>query len=514
MPAARPDLVPRRQWTRSGLVQELQRLHGRGVRITSQALLAAGEAKILGAIARHLGSIERARALAQVELVVHRSATTERWSAARVLAEIRDRDRAGASLAASRVPRKLRDAAIGWCGSWRKAIEAAGLDYAATRVKPMTRPPHRVLRELRLLAAAHPELTRDALRHHPVGVAAIRRYGRLDAALAIAGVADWPRRRRAPAAPRVPEGDPRPRRDRPPSSLSRASTEGALRVWVARGRPIDAKVLRREYLELWNGILRHLGGINGARAFLCLPVERARWTRGRLAAELRSRHEDGQSLAPEVVRREAPALYRAAVRLGGSMTRAVTELVRTAEDVPIHHAARVLALIRARARDGRSLEARDVPSRLRGAARRYFRSWPRALAAAGLVVEDVVARRRWTDAELIQALRELARRRPALTRSELHRSRVGATAAKRFGSLAAALDRARLTSWPRAVRRPLPTRDEVRGLLRLRAARGDLLTISATRRDEPRVVKAALAHFGTWRAALADAGVGASDPAA
>ena len=509
---ARADPVggPRRQWTQAALVGELRRLHDRGVRITSQALLAAGEARVLGAIHRLVGSIAEARALAQLELALRRPKATERWSEARVIATIRARARAGASLAASRVPRKLREAAITWCGSWREAVERAGLDYAATRVKPLPRPARHLRRELRQLAADRPDLTRADLRRHPVGAAAIRRYGRLEAALAHAGILRWPR------AVRRPSSAPRPARSRPPGArvaLSRASTEGALRRWVERGHPLEARQLQREYPDLLNGVRRHLGGLNGARALLGLPAARRRWTRRRLAAELRARHRAGRSLAPETLRREAPALHAAARRLAGSVTRAVTALVRTAEDIPIRSGVKVRALLRARKRDGKSLEARDVSARLRSAARRFFGGWSAALAAADLVVEDAVARRTWTDADLVLALRALARERPHLTRRELHRTRVGAAAASRFGSLSRALTRAGLARWPRRVHRPLPGRDDVVGLLQRRRARGDVLTMAATRRDEPRIVKAALARFGTWRAAVAAAKVGAADPA-
>ncbi|MBE7449761.1 MAG: hypothetical protein HS111_12935 [Kofleriaceae bacterium] len=506
---------PRRQWTQAALVGELRRLHERGVRITSQALLAAGEAKVLGAIDRLIGSIAQARALAQLELVPRRPRELERWSAARVIAAILARDRASASLATSRVPRKLREAAITWCGSWREAVERAGLDYAATRLKPVPRPARRIRRELRQLAAAQPDLTRAALRrNHPSAPPQIRRYGRHRLT----------RRWRAPASSAGPARRRDARRARPAAppgaaararvSALRASTEGAE---GGAGSSAAARSMRAcsgaAVPELRRTACAGPGGLNGARVLLGRPPERQRWTRARLAAELRARHRAGLPLAPETLRREAPALHAAARRLMGSVTRAVTELVRTAEDVPIRHGAKLVALIRMRKRDGKSLEARDVPSRLRGAARRYFGGWTAALAAAGLVVEDEVARRTWSDAELVLALRALARDRPEMTRSELHRSRVGAAAASRFGSLARALSQAKLARWPRRLHRPLPGRDDVVRLLRLRRARGEALTMAATRRDELRGVKAALAHFGTWRAALAAAGLGGGDPA-
>jgi hypothetical protein len=111
----------------------------------------------------------------------------------------------------------------------------------------------------------------------------------------------------------------------------------------------------------------------------------------------------------------------------------------------------------------------------------------------------------------LNALRALAAEKPAMTVSEVHRSRIGSTASKRFGSLATALRLAGLTRWPRQLHRKLPGRDDVVRLLQRRAARGDALSMPATRREEPRLLKAALKHFGKWSAALAAAGVARID---
>ena len=502
--------LPRWQWTQAELVQELRRLDRRGVRITSKALLAAGQAKVLGAIQRLVGSIVRARELAQLsELVVRRPATTQHWSTVRVVQAIRMRHITGQSLASSRVPTTLRDAAVMWCGSWREAITMAGLDYAATRVKPMARSKRQVGRELRALARAKPQMTRSQLRHQVVGVAAIRRYGSLDQALEAARIEGWPRRRRRAAT--GPRARPRPPEQR--RTLSRVATEGALGRRKEQGLSFVISDLRRDEPDLLNGIRRHFGSINDAREFVGLPAKNLRWTPERVVAELRARHRAGKSMAPEVLLREAPALYRATRRKMGAVGRAVAAVAPEVEDVPIGSARRVMAMIRVRKRTGKSLHKEDVPSRLRGAARRFFGTWQAALAQTGLVVEDELAHRTWTDDELLAALRALAHEQPALTVSELHRSRVGSTAANRFGTLAAALRRAGLTRWPRRLRRPLPGRDDVVRLLRQRQARGDTLSMPAARRDEPRLLKAALKHFGTWRAALAAAGVGAAGTA-
>lgn len=214
-------------------------------------------------------------------------------------------------------------------------------------------------------------------------------------------------------------------------------------------------------------------------------------------------------MAPEILRREAPALYRATQRRMGAVGQAVARLIPEVEDVPVQDVQRLLAMIRLRKRKGMSLEKANVPPRLRAAARRFCGTWQAALVRAGLDVEDELTHRTWTDDELLAALREMAAAQPKMTVTELHRSRIGSTATTRFGTLAVALRRAGLTRWPRRAHRPLPGRDDVVRLLQQRRARGDILSMPATRRDEPRLVKAALKHFGTWRAALSTAERGA-----
>ncbi|MBE7449232.1 MAG: hypothetical protein HS111_10135 [Kofleriaceae bacterium] len=504
----------RKQWSEAALVAELRQLHARGVRITSRDLLSAGESKVLGAIARLLGSIERARELARLpELVVQRPSTPARWSTAKVLHELRRRHIAGLPLASSRVPPNLRDAAITWFGSWQRAIEDAGLDYAATRVKPLARTKRQVGKELRELARKEPTMSRARLRTHEVGVAAIRRYGSLDQALEAAGITAWPRRRRRDS------GAPRVARLRPPEerrTLSRAETEKALRRRDAEGRSVAESAMQRDDPDLMNAIRRHFGSINIAREAIGLAPHYQRWTVERVTTELRARHKAGKSMAPEAILREEPALYRAIWRRLGSVGAAIARVVPEAEDAPIRDERRVLAMIRLRKRKGLSLEKADVPSRLRAGAQRLFGTWQKALAAAGLDIDEELSHRTWTDEELLAAMRALAAEKPAMTVSELHRSRLGSTASKRFGTLAAALRLAGLTRWPRRLHRALPGRDDVLRLLRQRHSRGDVLSMPATRRDEPRLVKAALKHFGKWNAALAAAGVarvGAAGPA-
>jgi hypothetical protein len=83
-----------------------------------------------------------------------------------VIAQIRERHRRGLSLASSKVPRKLHDAAGYYLGGWRQAVEVAGLDYDQVR---LTRPAYdrdEIIATLRALAKAHPRMTPSDLRRH------------------------------------------------------------------------------------------------------------------------------------------------------------------------------------------------------------------------------------------------------------------------------------------------------------------------------------------------------------
>jgi Homing endonuclease associated repeat len=141
----------------------------------------------------------------------------------------------------------------------------------------------------------------------------------------------------------------------------------------------------------------------------------------------------------------------------------------------------------------------DMPSRESVAL--HFGSFGRALRAHGMDG----AGRRYTDAELIAALRRARRRlgrppRPA----DLKRSRPRAeTIARRFGSFAAALQAAGIDP-PRR-----PSRGEVLARLReeARARGGRAPRFSDWREREPPTVWDVVRHFGSWNAGLRAAGI-------
>jgi hypothetical protein len=115
----------------------------------------------------------------------------------------------------------------------------------------------------------------------------------------------------------------------------------------------------------------------------------------------------------------------------------------------------VIAEIRKRKREGAALTGRAVPDRLRTAAAHAFGSWRAAIAAAGYRYVDVSAHRKYSDDDLLDEIRALARDNPAMTYAEVRRHRLADTLRRRFGSLRAALVRAGHADWA-PMRRPSP----------------------------------------------------------
>jgi hypothetical protein len=199
-------------WSQERVLAELRRLQRQGrIRITTTGLARAGYLGLVGAIYKTIGSMPRARRLARIpELGSRSSETTERWDEDRVISEIRDRHRQQLSLASSKVPSKLREAANTHCGNWRAAIEMAGFDYKQTRLHREAWTRDEVLTQLRRAARMR---TSGAGRGHtltsligPVRKVITAMFGSVSNALVAAGfdpavvMQRVPRRRRSARA--------------------------------------------------------------------------------------------------------------------------------------------------------------------------------------------------------------------------------------------------------------------------------------------------------------------------
>jgi hypothetical protein len=190
------------------------------------AVIRAGRNDLVVAANRYAGSWARARELAGIRFERHRPRTTQAWDAASVVETILERHRRGQPLASSKVPRALISAAGRIFGSWRDAIEAAGLDYDAI-VLARRYSDEEILDWLRHLARTRPRMTLfDLDKHGEHAVACRRRWGSYEAAAAAAGITGWPVRLRH-------------------RSLSRAEVLQALRAHQAAKLPLHIRAVRK-----------------------------------------------------------------------------------------------------------------------------------------------------------------------------------------------------------------------------------------------------------------------------
>src|SRR6266446_6254232 len=88
------DVRRHRRWNKKLVVEELLKLHARGIRASANAI--AREAPgLCRAIHRHIGSMEAVRKAAGIGFPA-------RWSKAKILKELRERARKGQELARSK----------------------------------------------------------------------------------------------------------------------------------------------------------------------------------------------------------------------------------------------------------------------------------------------------------------------------------------------------------------------------------------------------------------------------
>jgi hypothetical protein len=108
----------------------------------------------------------------------------------------------------------------------------------------------------------------------------------------------------------------------------------------------------------------------------------------------------------------------------------------------------VLAEIHRRHQEGEPLAWSRIPDVLQSAGQRHFGSWRAAILAAGLDYEGIRLNREYSETQLLEALRGLARQRPEMTLSELRREPIATPLSARFGSLTNAIRRAGFDAWP------------------------------------------------------------------
>ena len=237
------------------------------------------------------------------------------WDKPRILDELRRRHKAGKDLSYNGLARQLQalvSAAAYHFGSYRRAVQAAGIDYADV----VRRPRWTRARIVALIKQAHAraeDLHWSAVtsRRDELGKAAFaalqpRLFGRWSAALEAAGFDS--------------------RRISRYRRWTRKDIINELKSRAHDRRPLNSGSIQEEDPGLHAAAVRHFGSYDGAlRAAKMDPSDvrrRRSWTRPQVISAIKTHHRQRKSLADSAVRRESPALYGAAVRLFGAFTAA------------------------------------------------------------------------------------------------------------------------------------------------------------------------------------------------
>jgi hypothetical protein len=237
------------------------------------------------------------------------------WDKPRIKAELKRLHRSGTNLSYNALAKRrqsLVSAAAYHFGSYRSAVESAGIDYAEVTRRPRWTKPA-IIQLIKQAKRRGEDLHWSAVtkRRDELGRAAFaslqpRLFGRWDRALSAAGLDadDVSRYRR----------------------WDRNTVAFELRARAQDDEALNSGAIQREDSGLHAAAVRHFGSYDDAlRAARVDPdsVRRRRaWTKQDVIAALKAAKRQGKHLADSAVRRDDPALYGAAVRLFGTFTAA------------------------------------------------------------------------------------------------------------------------------------------------------------------------------------------------
>jgi hypothetical protein len=239
------------------------------------------------------------------------------WNKAEVLATLKKLHKQGADLsynALARTMQSLLSASAYHCGSYRKAIEQAGIDYSTIARRP------------RWTKTAIIKLIKEARRNgidlHWSSI--IKRRGDL-AKAAFASLqprlfGSWDRALHAAGL----DADEINR-------YRKWTKDTVLAELKARHRetlPINSGTLQKDEPSLHAAAVRHFHAYDDALRAAKLDPEKVRqrkqWNRAEVIKSLKVLKKSGKRVSDSIIRREEPALYGAAIRLFGSFTTART----------------------------------------------------------------------------------------------------------------------------------------------------------------------------------------------
>lgn len=332
-----------------------------------------------------------------------------KWDRQRIATELLRLRRAGHDICSRNLRRshaRLHSAAIHHFGSYRAAVESAGIDYGTVCHEP----PHHwsreaIITELRRRGGQplhQAAMERDA---PALVMAAYRYFGTYRRAIEAAGM-DYEsvraRARRIWNTRRIV------------AELRRAGRDGN-GLWqgaMKRSRPSLLRAAQRYF-----GSYRRAARAAGIEAAALRPPAYRRWSPPKVLEELQRMHRDREPLNPTYLRKERPYLFRVCAHRFGSYRKAVTaagieydSVARTlAKPMPAEQVVVRLKALLGRGKDLRYGAMSHCEPRLLDAARRRFGTYRAAVEAAGIAYPPLPPLRHWTEPIVIKTLRDLNR---------------------------------------------------------------------------------------------------------
>jgi hypothetical protein len=237
------------------------------------------------------------------------------WDKNRILQTLKKLHKQGADLSYNALAKKMQSlvsAAAYHFGSYRQAVERAGIDYAEVIRRPRWSRAS-IIRLIKDAKRSGKELHWSAVtkRRDELGKAAFaslqpRLFGSWDRALHGAGLdADEVNRYR---------------------KWDKNTVISELKSRFREGEPLNSGAIQRDDPGLHAAAVRHFVGYDQALRAAKLDPDKVRqrrvWDRNDVIRGLKQARKSGRHLSDSTIRREQPALYGAAIRLFGSFTAA------------------------------------------------------------------------------------------------------------------------------------------------------------------------------------------------
>ncbi len=402
------QILKMKRWTKRSIIQQLKALHRWGNDISYQAL-SQRHARLYNAARGHFGSYGEALTAAGIDpTTVFKKQT---WTNQRIIKELKDMHRRGEDLSYRAMKRKnmpLTAATRLHFGSYAKALERAGLDYSKVR-KVRHWDKEIIVQELRRLHASGQNLSSGAIRkqHNALRLAAKLHFGSYESALRVAGI-DYDEIRRT----------------RP---WTKETIVAAIVEEHNKGNDINMIAMTKRNSGLVGAARTHFGSYGQAVAAAGIDYETIRkyafWDKATIVRQLQDLRNQGKDIRPIAIRQYNGALAGAAKLHFGSYRKAVEaagfeyrkpkpKRIKLTGVKPTRDAIKqkILDTILTEYQADMDISMSNMEKLNRSLldrARVYFGSYRRAVELAGLNYDEILKYDSWTDAKILDRLREM-----------------------------------------------------------------------------------------------------------